>query len=356
MGMRTRAAAGAGGGPESPPPAASDESLMSDLAAGREEALVPLYQRYAPLLFNLAAQTLDRSAAEEIVQEVFLAVWRSAATFDPHRGTFRSWVLQIAHLRVLNELRRRSRRPRIEPDADGAQLAALPGADPDPAEAAWSDFRRSAVRSAVEALPPPQRVALGLAFFEDLTHEQVAAVLQLPLGTAKTRIRSALLRLRTDLAPILAALVLAAGLVPAAGYVRREQAARERDDRALSLLTSSETQTAHLSPGAPAPGVPALPPGAHGSYRTQPGSTTAVVYLEDLPAPPAGKTYQVWLQTGGRWTSLGTVVPPAAGPTRMIVEGPLLAAPPEAVQVTLEPAGGSSAPSDTAVLRWTAGG
>src|SRR5438270_2591151 len=97
-----------------PPPAEQDlgdEELMGQLAAGRQEALGPLHGRYAPLIFGLAAQTLDRAAAEEIVQEVFLAVWRKAATFDPARGTFRAWVLRIAHLRVINELRRRGRRP-----------------------------------------------------------------------------------------------------------------------------------------------------------------------------------------------------------------------------------------------------
>src|ERR671932_132368 len=90
--------------------AAGDEELMRLLAGGRQEALGPLYSRYAPLIFGMAAQSLDRSGAEEIVQEVFLAVWRQAATFDPALGPFRPWVLQIAHFRILNELRRRGRR------------------------------------------------------------------------------------------------------------------------------------------------------------------------------------------------------------------------------------------------------
>src|SRR5690348_7679937 len=93
-----------------------DEELMRELAAGREEALAPLHRRYAALVFNLAAQSLDRSAAEEIVQDVFVAVWKSATTYDPARGPVRPWLLQIAHLRVLNELRRRGRRPTTVPD------------------------------------------------------------------------------------------------------------------------------------------------------------------------------------------------------------------------------------------------
>src|SRR5579862_9541535 len=69
-----------------------DEELMAQLAAGRQDALGPLYSRYAPRLFSLAAQSLDRATAEEIVQEVFLQVWRRSATFAPDRGTFRAWV------------------------------------------------------------------------------------------------------------------------------------------------------------------------------------------------------------------------------------------------------------------------
>src|SRR5690349_16435682 len=126
-----------------------DEELMRQLASGRQEALGPLHGRYAPLIFGLAAQTLDRSAAEEIVQEVFLAVWRKAATFDPARGTFRAWVLRIAHLRVINELRRRGRRPQAAPDPDGRALAAVPDPGFEPSEVAWREHRRSIVRAAV---------------------------------------------------------------------------------------------------------------------------------------------------------------------------------------------------------------
>ena len=87
-------------------PEASDEQLMAHVATGAQDALGPLYSRYARLVFNVAAQTLERAVAEEIMQEVFLVVWRRARLFDPERGTFRSWVLQITHFRVLNELRR----------------------------------------------------------------------------------------------------------------------------------------------------------------------------------------------------------------------------------------------------------
>ena len=180
----------------------SDEELMRQLAAGRPEALGPLHARYASLIYGVAARSLDRAAAEEISQEVFLAVWRHAASFDPTRGTFRAWVSQITRSSVLNELRRRGRRPRATTQSDGSGGDHLPDPGPDPAESAWREHRRAVVRAAVEALPPPQREALRLAFLEDLTHEQVAAFLKLPLGTTKSRIRSGLKALRGRLAPL----------------------------------------------------------------------------------------------------------------------------------------------------------
>src|SRR5215469_5951699 len=83
----------------------TDEDLMHDLARGQQEALGPLYSRYAPLVFHLGAQSLDRAAAEELVQEVFLTIWRGAGNFDASRGGFRAWLLRLTHWKILNELR-----------------------------------------------------------------------------------------------------------------------------------------------------------------------------------------------------------------------------------------------------------
>jgi DNA-directed RNA polymerase specialized sigma24 family protein len=123
----------------SPPPLGprlSDEELMRELAVGRQEALGPLHARYAALIYGIAARSLDQSSAEEISQEVFLAVWRHAASFDPTRGTFRAWVLQITDRSVLNELRRRGRRPRATTQSNGSCGDHLPDPGPDPAESA----------------------------------------------------------------------------------------------------------------------------------------------------------------------------------------------------------------------------
>src|ERR687884_1994456 len=89
----------------------SDAELVGQLARGRQEALGPLYARYASLIFGVAAHSLDTAAAEEIVQDVFLAIWRKADSFDPEQGAFRAWLLQLVHWRGVHEMRRRPPRP-----------------------------------------------------------------------------------------------------------------------------------------------------------------------------------------------------------------------------------------------------
>jgi RNA polymerase sigma factor (sigma-70 family) len=321
----------------------ADEELMRQLAAGRQEALGPLYSRYAPRLFSLAAQSLDRATAEEIVQEVFLQVWRRSATFAPERGTFRAWVFQIAHYRILNELRRRSRQPRLEEDPEGLRLAAAADPMPGPDEVVASEAQRVEVREALAALPEAQRRALEMAFVEGLTHEQVARNLQLPLGTTKTRIRAGLQRLRAGLAPAVAVLLVAAGLGVIVG-IRNEQAARGLDGRALALLTSSETVAIRLS------AAPGLPPGPHAVYRGHTGATIAVLTLEKFPPAPAGETYQAWVRHGETWTSLGTVRPDAGGGARLIVEGPAVDRLPDAIEITREPVRGSPSPRGPVIV------
>jgi RNA polymerase sigma-70 factor (ECF subfamily) len=216
-------------------PMDTDEDLLAALAGGDEEAVGRLYARYAPIVLGMASQALDRATAEEVVQDVFTAVWKNAASFDPARGPVRPWLLQIAHYRIANELRTRSRRPRIEADPDGERLAGLPDPAPDQQATAWTEYRRSALKRALEQLPPPQRQALGLAFYEDLSHGEIARVLKLPLGTAKSRVRAGLLALRGKLAPLVAALAfvaLLAGVVYEATSGRRE---RSREERAIAM-------------------------------------------------------------------------------------------------------------------------
>jgi RNA polymerase sigma-70 factor (ECF subfamily) len=322
---------------------------MHQLAGGHDEALGVLYDRYATRIRALAAHTLDRGTAEDIVQDVFLAVWRRASTYDSQRGTFRPWVYQIAHYRILNELRRRKHRPTAEFDPDGAGLSELPSPAPGPYEAVWREEQRAGVQSALEGLPGSQREALSLAFFGELSHEQVAATLQLPLGTAKTRIRSGMRKMRVMLAPLVAALVVGVvgSLIPLGVLHQRDQAARKIDDQAVALLTASDTVAIHLV------AAPGESPAAHGTYRGRSGSEIAVIGLSQLPPIEPHRAYRIWIQHGGAWRSLGSVRPDVTGHAHLIARGAALTTLPEAVKVTLETGAESTAPIGPPVVMST---
>jgi RNA polymerase sigma factor (sigma-70 family) len=324
-----------------------DEELMRQVAEGSGEALGLLHRRLGRQIFGLAVQTLDRAAAEDLVQEVFLAVWRNAHRYDAERGSVRTWVLQIAHFRLLNELRRRSRQPELVADPDGHVLDGLPAGDLGPAERTWQQHRRAILESALDRLPASQRDAIGLAFLDDLTHEQVAAELGVPLGTAKTRIRAGLQRLRGTFRSQWAALAALCVLAALGVRYASEHATLARYDRALSMVTASDSVNLRLG------ALPGTPEEAHARYRSRPGVAIAVVTVSRLPITPAGRTYQVWVRHGTVWTSLGTVLPDADGNGRLIAESPALAALPDAVQVTLEPRATSPAPSGPPVVAWT---
>jgi len=321
-----------------------DEELMRQVADGSGEALDLLHRRLGRSVFRLAAQSLDRAAAEDIVQDVFLAIWRNARRFDPERGTVRAWVLQIAHFRLLNELRRRSRQPELV--ADGLVLERLPAGGLGPAEVASHQHRRDALKSALDQLPPPQREALGLVFMDDLTHEQAAAELGLPLGTAKTRIRAGLQKLRATLGPQWATLAALCLLTTLGIRYWSEHATLARYDRALSMVTASDGVNLRLAP------VPGTPAETHARYRGRPGATIALVTFSSFPAAASGHTYQVWARHGATWTSLGTAEPDAGGSARLIAESAALGALPDALEVTLEPLAGSPAPTGPVVVAW----
>lgn len=322
----------------------SDAALVAELAAGRHEAAGPLYTRYAPIVFGIARQALDRASAEEIVQDVFVAVWRGARTFDPARGSVRTWLLQIAHYRIANELRRRRRRPAEAGSGGGDEaIEALPEPAPFSDDKMWTEYRARVLRSALEELPPPQRQALGLSFFEDLTHSEIASILEVPIGTAKSRIRLALSRLRVRLAAVSAATLVLAGAV---WLAVRSESRFARDERALSVLTSSEAEA--IRAGA-APGAPAQ---AHATWRAKRGEPIAVVTLSHFPPAPEGKVDRIWVSIGGRWIEAGAARPDARGAARILAEGPAFASRPEAIEVRLEPERAPAAPSGTLIAAW----
>jgi RNA polymerase sigma-70 factor (ECF subfamily) len=325
-----------------------DAELMRQVADGSGEALGELHRRFARSVFRIAAQSLDRAAAEDLVQDVFLAVWRNAGRFDPARGTVRAWILQIAHFRLLNELRRRSRHPQDHPqeDADDSLLDRVASNGAGPAEAASRRRRRDVIEAALGELTPPQREALGLVFVDDLTHEQAAAELGLPLGTAKTRIRAGLQKLRATLAPQAAALVALCLLAALGIHWRSDRATLDRYDRALAMVTASDSVNLRLAP------APETPEATHARYRGRAGAGIAIMTFSSFPPAETGRTYQAWVRHGSVWTSLGTVEPDANGGARLVAEDARLAALPDGVQVTIEPTAGSRTPSGRVVVEW----
>lgn len=171
---------------------------MAQLAAGEVWVMEVLYDRYARLVFSMVLKILhDQELAEDIVQEVFVRVWRGADSFHAARGNFISWLLGIAHHRAIDELRRqgsRSRHAVIVDDEDVLQSVPHPGDGP--AEMAWITQQRQAVRTAMQQLPAEQRQTIELAYFGGLTQREIAAHTGTPLGTVKTRMRLALQKLR----------------------------------------------------------------------------------------------------------------------------------------------------------------
>lgn len=175
----------------------SDAALVVAIGRWREDALAEVYRRHGGAAFALARRLLnDRELAEEILQEVFLRLWNTPERFDPERGSLRSFLLAQIHGRSVDLLRSEtSRRRREERDARESTDFG------DDIERQVIDLTVSEkVKEVVAGLPPDERQAIELAYFGGHTYRQVAVMLEAPEGTVKSRIRSGLRRLRTDLA------------------------------------------------------------------------------------------------------------------------------------------------------------
>ena len=170
-----------------------DAALLARVVARDEAAVEALYARYSGPLYSLAYQVTGAERfAQDVVQETFVALWRDAARFDPAKGAVSPWLFSLARHKAIDLVRREANVRKRTADVD----LELEMADDDVDQEAWQHLRRDRVREAIELLTPAQREALELAFFSGLTHVEVSERLGIPLGTAKTRIRSALLRLR----------------------------------------------------------------------------------------------------------------------------------------------------------------
>ena len=177
-----------------------DRDLLAGIARGEESALSALYDRHAPILYALAYRISGESAdAEEIVLDSFAQVWREAGRFQSARGSVIAWLMTICRSRALDLVRARGRRARLASSAAALSdstpaMGAGPGASGD--IAVLRTERCRVVASALEALPHPLRQAIQLAYWEGLSHSEIAERLGEPLGTIKTRVRSAMQRLR----------------------------------------------------------------------------------------------------------------------------------------------------------------
>ncbi len=173
----------------------SDEALVALVARGDEGALGELYDRVGRIAYGLAVRVLrDERLAEDAVQEGFLAVWRSAATFRPERAKASTWILTLVHRRAVDLVRREERR-RTEPL--GEEMAAgIDEVAEATDEAAWLRFERERVQTALRQLPDVQREALELAYYGGFSQSELAQRLGVPLGTIKSRMFSGLARLR----------------------------------------------------------------------------------------------------------------------------------------------------------------
>jgi RNA polymerase sigma-70 factor (ECF subfamily) len=177
--------------------APTDEQLMAAIVARDPSAIEALYERHKSMAFGLATRmTGDPALAEDIVQEAFLGVWRSADRYVGSRASARTWVMSIVHHRAIDAIRRR--RP-----ADGLPEPEAPSPPALVIDDAWAEvagrLERSAIASAMTTLSEVQREAIELAYFSGLTQVEIAERTGAPLGTVKSRVRLGLLALRDAL-------------------------------------------------------------------------------------------------------------------------------------------------------------
>ena len=179
-------------------PAGAD--LVLRIRAGDRGAVDELYDRYSRPAFALARRVLaDEVLAEDVVQDVFLSVWRDPGAFDAGRGSFSSWLMAMVHHKAVDAVRREESHRRRQSRAEEDLARSTPTSSRDVEDEAWSRVMSEQVRGALSALPAPQREALTLAYYGGYTQREVAALTSTPLGTVKTRMLAGMRRLREEL-------------------------------------------------------------------------------------------------------------------------------------------------------------
>lgn len=176
----------------------TDVELGSELAAGNQAALEQLYERYGALAYSVSLRILgDPGKAEDVVQDVFLRLWNSAARFDSGKGSLRTWLLTAVRNRSIDYLRGRGAHERFEKEIPENVEAGSGGSDP------WREvsqlMEREAVRQAIDTLPSEQKQAVELAYFGGYSQSEIATMIRVPLSTVKGRMRLALEKLHSYL-------------------------------------------------------------------------------------------------------------------------------------------------------------
>lgn len=187
--------------PHAPTPRALDalSAHLMGCGSGEDAAFAELYDALAPRIYGLVLRILrDAHQSEEVTQEVFLQVWQSSSRFDPQRGSALSWVMTMAHRRAVDRVRASEAWHRRD-DADAVLSRQTP--TDLTSEAVHASLEAESIRAGLATLSLVQRRAIELAYFGGHTHREVAGLLQIPLGTAKARIRDGLIQLRDVMSP-----------------------------------------------------------------------------------------------------------------------------------------------------------
>jgi RNA polymerase sigma-70 factor (ECF subfamily) len=173
----------------------TEAELLVQVAAGDERALAALYDGMSSLAYGLALRVVGNAdLAEDVVQDAFMRIWHRADRYDPARGAARPWVLRVVRNVAIDRIRSGDARVRAETRShEDVALAPVPE---QPDETASRSQRSQSLRRALAELPPEQRRAIEIAYFEGLSHSEIAERERMPLGTVKTRIRDGVLRLR----------------------------------------------------------------------------------------------------------------------------------------------------------------
>ncbi len=175
-----------------------DASLVALVSQRDGKALDTIYTRYGRACYSLSRRIVnDDSLAQDVVQEVFLALWRGAGRYDPARGGFSTWLLTLTHHKAVDLVRREENLRKRRTTADVLEARVSEG--PQVHDEAWSSLRQERVRAALQTLPAPQREALALAYFGGYTQREIAGLTGTPLGTVKTRMLAGMRRMRDQL-------------------------------------------------------------------------------------------------------------------------------------------------------------